>query len=180
MQTNRSVNDLTSKHLREVTVIKFKAQHYGKVGHDDVWEVDEEHIQAGDDDVVELHEELIVNKEAPHALVPLENRGVSSISFKDERRLRNNYDIYAPVLLHFQNSITRAICGRDISIFKRMLLAGLRFPFSDITRELVLFSGCSSDSYFAECVEIFLCIFHPVVNSYQGSNDVLFFAGERS
>jgi hypothetical protein len=73
--------------------------------------------------------------------VPLEDRGVSSISFGEEGRLRNNYDIYPLVLLHFQNPITRVIRGGDITVYERMLLADLWFPIPEIARELLLFLG---------------------------------------
>jgi hypothetical protein len=76
-------------------------------------------------------------------LVPLDHRGVSKICTGDEFRLRNNYDIPPTVLLHFQNPVTREIRGNDLVIYEIMLLAGLRFPFLDIARELVLFLGVS-------------------------------------
>jgi hypothetical protein len=68
----------------------------------------------------------------------------SRIRIGDEFRLRNNYDILPPVLLHFQNPVTLEIQRGDIVIYERMLLAGLQFPFSDIARELVLYLGVSS------------------------------------
>jgi hypothetical protein len=67
----------------------------------------------------------------------------SRIRIGDEFRLRNNYDILPPVLLHFQNPVTLEIQRGDIVIYERMLLAGLQFPFSDIARELVLYLGVS-------------------------------------
>jgi hypothetical protein len=72
-------------------------------------------------------------------LVPLDRRGASRIRIGDEFRLRNNYDILLPVLLHFQNPVTLEIQRGDIVIYERMLIAGLRLPFPDIARELVLY-----------------------------------------
>ncbi len=73
------------------------------------------------------------------SLVPLDRRWASKIRVRDEFRLRKNYDILPSVLLHFQNPVTREICGGDIVIHERMLLVGLRFPFPNIARELVLY-----------------------------------------
>jgi hypothetical protein len=52
-------------------------------------------------------------------------------------------DRRGPVLLHFQNLVTLEIQRGDIVIYERMLLAGLRLPFPDIARELVLYLGVS-------------------------------------
>jgi hypothetical protein len=101
-----------------------------------VTESEEEELLSEDEVVLEQ-----VEPQMP--LVPLDRRGVSKICTGDEFRLRNNYDIPPTVLLHFQNPVTREICGGDLVIYEKMLLAGLRFPFSDIARELVLFLGVS-------------------------------------
>jgi hypothetical protein len=57
----------------------------------------------------------------------------------DEHRLHNNYHIRSFVALHFQDPATQTINGGEVTIFKRMLMAGLRFPFRAIARELLLF-----------------------------------------
>jgi hypothetical protein len=76
-------------------------------------------------------------------LVPLDRRGASRIRIGDKFRLRNNYDILPPVLLHFQNPVTLEIQRGDIVIYEWILLVGLRLPFPDIARELVLYLGVS-------------------------------------
>jgi hypothetical protein len=76
-------------------------------------------------------------------LVPLDRRGASRIHIGDEFRLRNNYDILPPVLLHFQNLVTLEIQRGDIVIYEKMLTTGLRLPFPDIAREIVLYLGVS-------------------------------------
>jgi len=73
--------------------------------------------------------------------VPLDHHGVAKVSVGDEFRLQNNYDILPSVLLYFQNPVSREIQGGDVVLYERMLLAGVRFPFLDITRDLVLFLG---------------------------------------
>jgi hypothetical protein len=57
--------------------------------------------KSGHDNAPELHEEQILAKGAPPALVPLENRGVADLMVADEHQLRNNYDIRQSVWLHF-------------------------------------------------------------------------------
>jgi hypothetical protein len=101
-----------------------------------VSESEEEELLSEDEVVPEQ-----VERQMP--LVPFDHRGVSKICTGDEFRLRNNYDIPSTVLLHFQNPVTREIRGGDLVIYEKMLLAGLRFPFPDIVRELVLFLGVS-------------------------------------
>lgn len=61
-----------------------------------------------------------------------------------EGRLRHNYDIPLSVQLHFQDPATRTINGGEVAIFKKTLMAGLRFPFSAIAWELVTFLGVAS------------------------------------
>jgi len=47
----------------------------------------------------------------------------------------------ALVLLYFHNLVTRVIQGGggDITVYKRMLLAALRFPVTEIAQEVLLF-----------------------------------------
>jgi hypothetical protein len=91
-----------------------------------------------------LQEERIQAEGAPSApgaqmLVPLENHRVARLTAKDERVLRNNYDITSSTRLHFQDPATRTINGGEVTIFERMLMAGLQFPFPAIASELQLF-----------------------------------------
>jgi hypothetical protein len=58
---------------------------------------------------------------------------------KNEWVLRVNYDIGNSVRLHFQNLSSLSITGGDISLFERMFMAGLRLPFPDMARELLLY-----------------------------------------
>jgi hypothetical protein len=41
--------------------------------------------------------------------------------------------------MFYQASDARLIDGGDITLFERMFLAGLRFPFLEIARDFVLF-----------------------------------------
>jgi hypothetical protein len=84
----------------------------------------------------------------PPVLIPLENRHVSLLSVKNEWILRSNYDIGNSVRLHFQSSSTLSITGDDISLFERVFMAGLRLPFPDIARELLLYFGVAPSQIF--------------------------------
>jgi hypothetical protein len=77
-------------------------------------------------------------KVAP-TLEPLENRKVACIFEEHEEVLRLNYDIPPIVRMFYQNPETRFINGGKITLFERMFLAGLRLPFPEIARDLVLF-----------------------------------------
>jgi hypothetical protein len=81
-------------------------------------------------------------------LIPLENRHVSLLSMKNEWIFRLNYDIGNSVPLHFQSSSTLSITGGDIALFERMFMAGLRLPFPDIARELLLYLGVAPSQIF--------------------------------
>jgi hypothetical protein len=91
----------------------------------------------------ELGDNPVQGERVNRPLVSLDRRGALRIRIRDEFRLRNNYDILPPVLLHFHNPVTLEIQRGDIVIYERMLLAGLRLPFPDIARELVLYLGVS-------------------------------------
>jgi hypothetical protein len=43
------------------------------------------------------------------------------------------------VRIFYQNPETRSIDGSEITLFQRMFLVGIRFPFPKIARDLVLF-----------------------------------------
>jgi hypothetical protein len=108
---------------------------------DDIPELEGEEALSENKDATDLDEEPVAGEVAHRPLVPLDHRGVSKVSLGDEHRLRNNYDIPPLVLLHFQNPVSREIRGGDIVLYEQMLLAGVWFPFPDISRELVLFLG---------------------------------------
>jgi hypothetical protein len=109
----------------------------------DVLELEEEEALSDDEVMPELGDNPVQGEMVHRPLVPLDRQGASRIHIGDEFRLRNNYDILLPVLLHFQNPVTLEIQRGDIVIYECMLLAGLRFPFLDIARELVLYLGVS-------------------------------------
>jgi hypothetical protein len=71
-------------------------------------------------------------------LVFHENRFRSLILASEEGRLRRNYDIPDSVTLHFQEPGQLSITGGDVAITERMLMAGFRFPFAGIARELLV------------------------------------------
>jgi hypothetical protein len=75
----------------------------------------------------------------PLVLIPFKNQHVSLLSVKNEWVLRVNYDIGKSVCLHFQDPSSLSITGGDISLFESMFMAGLRLPFPDIARELLLY-----------------------------------------
>jgi hypothetical protein len=108
-----------------------------------VLELDEEEALSDDDVEPELGDDPVQGEVDRRPLVPLDRRGASKIRIGDEFHLRNNYNILPSLLLHFQNPVTREIRGGDIVIYEQMLLAGLRFSFPDIARELVLYLGVS-------------------------------------
>jgi len=74
-------------------------------------------------------------------LVPHENRFRSLIPASDEGRLRQSYNILDSVTLHFQEPDQLSIVGGDVAITVRMLMAGFRFPFTGIARELLVQLG---------------------------------------
>jgi hypothetical protein len=105
----------------------------------DVLELEEEDALSDDEVIPELGDNPVQGGIVHRPLVPLDRRGASRICIGDEFHLWNNYDILPPVLLHFQNPVTLEIQRGDIVIYERMLTAGLRLPFPDIARELVLY-----------------------------------------
>jgi len=109
----------------------------------DILEREEEDALSDDEVMPELGDNLVQGGIVLRPLVPLDRRGASRIHIGDEFRLRNNYDILPPVLLHFQNPVTLEIQRGDIVIYEKMLTAGLRLPFPDIAREMVLYLGVS-------------------------------------
>jgi len=109
----------------------------------DVPELEEEDALSDDEVMPELGDNPIQGGIVLQPLVPLDRRGASRIHIGDEFRLRNNYDILPPVLLHFQNLVTLEIQRGDIVIYEKMLTTGLRLPFPDIAREIVLYLGVS-------------------------------------
>jgi hypothetical protein len=74
-------------------------------------------------------------------LIPHENRFRSLISASDEGHLRRSYNIPDSVILHFQEPDQLSIAGGDMAIIERMLMAGFRFPFTGIARELLVQLG---------------------------------------
>lgn len=74
-------------------------------------------------------------------LVPHENKFRTLIPASDEARLCQSYNIPASVRLHFQEPGELSIVGGDVAITKRILMAGFRFPFPAIARELVVRLG---------------------------------------
>jgi hypothetical protein len=106
----------------------------------DILEREEEDALSDDEVMPELGDNLVQGGIVLRPLVPLDRRGASRIHIGDEFGLRNNYDILPPVLLHFQNPVTLEIQRGDIVIYEKMLTAGLRLPFPDIAREMVLYS----------------------------------------
>jgi hypothetical protein len=74
-------------------------------------------------------------------LVCHENRFRSLIPASEEGCLRRNYDILDSVTLHFQEPGQLSIIGGDVAITERMLMAGFRFPFAGIARELLVQLG---------------------------------------
>jgi hypothetical protein len=95
-----------------------------------------------ENDHSELHEEQIpakeVQAEGGPALVPLENHRPTILSTKNERVFCHNYEIGLSVWLHFQDPSTWTINGKDINLFERIFMAGLRLLFPKIARELLL------------------------------------------
>jgi hypothetical protein len=74
-------------------------------------------------------------------LIPHENRFRSLIPASDESHLRQSYNIPDSVTLHFQEPGQLFIAGGDVTITERMLMAGFRFPFTGIARELLVQLG---------------------------------------
>jgi hypothetical protein len=72
-------------------------------------------------------------------LVLVEDRHTVRTTTKDEYILHNNFDIQSFVTLYFQDPATRTINGVEVTLYKKMFMAGLRLPFPTITRELMLF-----------------------------------------
>jgi hypothetical protein len=105
----------------------------------DIHDLEEEEALSDDEVIPEPVDNPNLGETGPWPLVPLDRRGASKIRIGDEFRLRNNYDLLSSVLLHFQNPVTLEIRGGDIVIYERMLLAGLRLPFPEIGRELILY-----------------------------------------
>jgi hypothetical protein len=71
-------------------------------------------------------------------LIPHEDRFRSLILASEEGHLRRSYNILASVTFHFQEPEQLSIAGGDVTITERMLMAGFRFPFSGIARELLV------------------------------------------
>jgi hypothetical protein len=96
------------------------------------------------DTVREIEEDLVgeeeenVHGDGLPLLIPHENRHVSLLSVKNEWVLHINYDINNSVRLHFQSPTSLSINSGEISLLERMFMAGLRLPFPDIARELLL------------------------------------------
>jgi hypothetical protein len=109
----------------------------------DIHDLEEEEALSEDEVIPEPVDNPNQGEVGPRPLVPLDRRGASMIRIGDEFRLQNNYDLLPSVLLHFQNPVTLEIRGGDIVIYERMLLAGLRLPFPEIARELILYLGVS-------------------------------------
>jgi hypothetical protein len=109
----------------------------------DVPELEEEDALSDDEVMPELGDNPIQGGIVLRPLVPLDRQGASRIHIGDEFCHRNNYDILPPVLLHFQNPVTLEIQSGDIVIYEKMLTVGLRLPFPDIAREMVLYLGVS-------------------------------------
>lgn len=74
-------------------------------------------------------------------LIPHENRFRSLIPASEEGRLRQSYNIPNSVTLHFQEPGQLFIAGGDVTIIEQMLMAGFRFPFAGIARELLVQLG---------------------------------------
>jgi hypothetical protein len=74
-------------------------------------------------------------------LIPHENRFKSLIPAYDESCLRQSYNILDSMTLHFQEPDQLFIAGGDVTIIERMLMAGFRFPFTGIARELLVQLG---------------------------------------
>jgi len=74
-------------------------------------------------------------------LVPHENRFRSLIPASEEGRLRQSYNISDSVTLHFQEPGQLSIACGDVAITERMLMAGFRFLFTGIARELLVQLG---------------------------------------
>jgi hypothetical protein len=74
-------------------------------------------------------------------LIPHENRFKSLILASEESRLRQGYNIPSSVILHFQQLEQLSIAGGDVTITERMLMAGFRFPFPGIAREMLVRLG---------------------------------------
>jgi len=72
-------------------------------------------------------------------LEPLENRREACIFEEHDEVLRRNYDIPPTMRMFYQNPVTRSINGGDITLFERIFMAGLRLPFPEIAKDLVLF-----------------------------------------
>lgn len=72
----------------------------------DVPEPEEEDALSNDEVMPELGNNPAQGGIILRPLVPLDRRGALRIHIGDEFRLRNNYDILPPVLLHFQNPVT--------------------------------------------------------------------------
>jgi hypothetical protein len=74
-------------------------------------------------------------------LIRHENRFKSLILASEESLLRRSYNIQSSVILHFQQPKQLSIAGGDVTITERMLMAGFRFPFPEIARELLVRLG---------------------------------------
>jgi hypothetical protein len=60
-----------------------------------------------------------------------------------EATLRRAYDIGPSVKIFFQEPGSLGIAGGEVTLIERMLMAGVRFPFPKIVREVCAFLGVS-------------------------------------
>jgi hypothetical protein len=77
--------------------------------------------------------------EVAPTLEPLDNWKETIVFEEHEEVLCQNYDIPPTVRMFYQNLKIRFIEDGEVTLFERMFLAGLRLPFPEIARDLVLF-----------------------------------------
>jgi hypothetical protein len=74
-------------------------------------------------------------------LIPHENRFRSLISASEEGHLRQSYNIPDSVTLHLLEPGQLSIVGGDVAITERIPMAGFRFAFTGIAKELLVLLG---------------------------------------
>jgi hypothetical protein len=84
---------------------------------------------------------VMPQSEGSSSLRQLENREKARLFARHEKFLLYNYDIQPSISLHFQNPETRTIEDGEVTLYKRMFMAGLLLFFPDIARELLIFLG---------------------------------------